>query len=182
MTKPDNESWMLKGTAQDEQSITKDWQLVGQDLIDGVLVREVVNVQRTFGYLVELYRADWGLDEFGVDQVFQSILEPGGLSAWHAHAVTTDRLFINFGRMRIALYDARDDSPTFGKVNTFIYGAHRPALVVVPPRVWHGVQAVDKTGPSSLINIVDHAYLYDKPDHYRLPEDTDQIPYRFPRL
>jgi len=182
MSNERNESWKLQGTAQDEQSITKDWQLVGQNLIEGVVVREVVNVQRSFGYLTEVYRKDWNLDSFDVDQVFQSILEPGGLSAWHAHAITTDRLFINFGRMRIVLYDARSDSSTYGQLNTFIYGSHRPAMVVVPPRVWHGVQALDKTGPSSLINIVDHAYLYDQPDHFRLPEDTDQIPYSFPRL
>lgn len=172
--------WMLDGAMQDQQSITKDWQFTGQDLIDGVKVREVVNVQRSFGYLTEIYRKDWNLDDCEVEQVFQSVLEPGSVSAWHAHAITTDRIFINFGRMRIVLYDSRTHSPTHGVLNTFIFGTHRPAMLVIPPKVWHGVQAVSMTGLSSLLNVVDHAYHYDLPDHYRLDRESEQIPYTFP--
>ena len=57
-------------------------------------------------------------------------------------------------------------------------GTVRPGLVVVPPRVWHGVQSVH-AGSSSLLNLVDRAYRYERPDHWRLPPDTDEIPYRF---
>ena len=178
----EDQIWTLDGVAQDEQSITKEWQLVGQNLIEGVIAREVINVQRSFGFLTEIYRGDWGLDDFGVDQVFQSVLEPGAVSAWHAHALTTDRIFINWGRMRIVLYDAREGSPTQGQLNHFVFGVTRPAMLVIPPRVWHGVQAVAKSGPSALLNVVDHAYHYEQPDHYRLPEDTDQIPYTFPAM
>jgi hypothetical protein len=30
-----------------------------------------------------------------------------------------------------------------------------------------------------LLNLVDRAYQYEQPDHWRLPLDSDQIPYRF---
>ena len=129
-----------------------------------------------YGYLTEIFRMDWALDEFGVDQVFQGVLEPGGLSAWHAHAVTTDRLFISYGRIQISLYDAREDSPTFGELNHFRFGTVRPAMIIVPPMVWHGVKNIS-SGVSILVNVVDHAYEYELPDHYRLPADTDKIPY-----
>ena len=178
----EDNSWTLNGVSQDEQSITKDWQLVNQDLIDGVVAREVVNVQRSFGYLTEIFRGDWGLDDFGVDQVFQSVLEAGCVTAWHAHALTTDRIFVNWGRMRIVLYDGREGSPTKGMLNQFIFGATRPAMLIILPRVWHGVQALSQNSPSALLNVVDHAYNYEQPDHYRLPEDTDQIPYQFPKM
>jgi len=36
--------------------------------------------------------------------------------------------------------------------------------------------------PAILINVVDHAYQYENPDHWRLPSDTDQIPHDFGRL
>jgi dTDP-4-dehydrorhamnose 3,5-epimerase len=113
-----------------------------------------------------------------VDQVFQSILEPGGISGWHAHAVTTDRLFVGAGRMRIVLYDSRKSSPTFGMLNEFRAGTARPALIVIPPQVWHAVENVSSV-PALLINAVDQAYRYESPDHYRLPLETEQIPYRF---
>ena len=54
----------------------------------------------------------------------------------------------------------------------------RPTLVVVPPGVFHGVKALGSQ-PAMLINMVDHAYSYEDPDHWRLPEDTREIPYRF---
>jgi dTDP-4-dehydrorhamnose 3,5-epimerase len=44
--------------------------------------------------------------------------------------------------------------------------------------VWHGVQNVHP-GPSSVLNLVDRAYRYEAPDHWRLPPDTAEIPYRF---
>jgi hypothetical protein len=54
----------------------------------------------------------------------------------------------------------------------------RPTLVVVPPGVFHGVKALGSQ-PAMLINMVDQAYAYDDPDHWRLPEDAREIPYRF---
>jgi dTDP-4-dehydrorhamnose 3,5-epimerase len=110
--------------------------------------------------------------------VFQVVLEPGALSAWHTHAVTTDRLFVSNGMVRIALYDGREGSPTNGLVNEFRFGTIRPALLVVPPRVWHGVENIGSS-QAFLLNLVDRAYDYEDPDHWRVPATSDQIPFRF---
>jgi dTDP-4-dehydrorhamnose 3,5-epimerase len=32
---------------------------------------------------------------------------------------------------------------------------------------------------SRVLNLVDRAYSYEAPDHWSLPIDTEQIPYRF---
>jgi dTDP-4-dehydrorhamnose 3,5-epimerase len=168
------DDWQLDGTTRDTQSITRDWQLIGQDLIHGVVVREVANVMTGYGRLTEIYRTEW--DGSPVGQVFQSVLNPGGISAWHAHGETLDRLFINMGGMLVALYDARADSPTFGTLNVLRFGEHRPALVNVPPRVWHGVKNIGPA-PAALVNVVDVGYAYEHPDHYRLPEDSPEVPF-----
>jgi dTDP-4-dehydrorhamnose 3,5-epimerase len=173
------EDWILEGTTKDREGITKDWQLVGQPRIEGVRVQEIRSVPTGYGHLTEIWRRDWGLDEKDVDQVFQSVLEPGEISAWHAHAHTTDRLFVGLGQMRIVLYDSRPDSATHGLVNEFRFGDVRRALVVVPPHVYHGVQCTHSK-PSVLINLVDRAYEYVDPDHYRIPSDSPQVPFRFP--
>lgn len=174
----EHHDWELAGMRQDVQGITRDWQFVNQPLIHGVCVKQIDNVMTGYGTLTEIYRRDWELDKDGVDQVFQSVLEPGAISGWHAHAVTTDRLFIGLGRMRIVLYDSRKHSPTFGLVNEFRAGSTRPSLVVIPPQVWHAVENITGT-PTLLINAVNKAYRYESPDHFRLPLETDQIPYRF---
>lgn len=173
-----DQSWHLEGMTKDTQGITREWQLVNQRLIDGVVVRSVQHVMTSYGYLTEIYRRDWQLDGHGVEQVFQVVLEPGVISGWHAHAVTTDRLFITQGRMRVVLYDARRSSPTFGCVNQFMLGTVRPALLVVPPGIWHAIQNIGSV-PSVAVNVVDRAYDYENPDHFRLPPTTAEIPFRF---
>lgn len=174
----DTKDWSLPGMAKDKQSVTRDWQPFDQPLIDGVTVVEVKNVPTSRSYLTEIYRSDWGLAPGAVGQVFQTVLEPRAISAWHAHARTTDRLFASLGQILIVLYDGRRGSPTYGRLNQFRYGTVRPALVTVPARVWHGVQN-SSNRPSVLLNLVSDAYSYDSPDHYRLPMNSEEIPFQF---
>jgi len=171
------EGWQLRGSVRDEQSVTADWQRVDAGLIDGVALFEMKNVLGQHGHLTEIYRSDWKLDDAGVEQVFQTVFEAGGVSAWHAHELTRDRLFVSVGTMRIVLYDARPDSPSCGRVNELRLGAPRPGLVSIPPKVWHGVENLSSER-AVLLNLVDRAYRYERPDHLRLPADSDQIPYR----
>ena len=115
-----------------------------------------------------------------VGSVFQRSLYPGSITGWHAHAVTVDRLFCSVGTVRISLYDGRVASPSFGNAWHKICGPLRPAIVTVPPGVWHGIACL---GPETalVLNLVDKAYSYTAPDHWRLPPDTDQIPHKLVR-
>jgi dTDP-4-dehydrorhamnose 3,5-epimerase len=158
--------------------VKPDWSPVDPPHLQGVVARQITNVLTRNGCLTEAWRPDWELDDLPVGQVFQRILEPGATSGWHVHAVTTDRLFCASGRIVLALYDARNDSPTHGKAIDFRMGLERPAVVVVPPGVWHGVKNIGSV-PALFLNIVDVAYEYEDPDHYRLPIDTPLIPYEF---
>lgn len=170
--------WLIDNAAKDRQTITARWTPAEEQLIDGVSVREVLNVPKSNGYLTELFRAEWFGVDTKVDQVFQVMLAPGGISAWHAHALTTDRLFIANGIGRIVLYDGRPGSPTARLLNDFRFGTVRPALVTVPPGVFHGVQNTGSE-PMALINIVDRAYAYEDPDHWRVAYPSDEIPFTF---
>ena len=172
-----DDSWLLPGASKDAASITPEWSSRAR-LIDGVIVREVKNVPKKGGHLTELFRRDWFGDAAPVGQVFQNILAPRAVSAWHAHASTTDRLFVAAGLAEVALFDNREASPTRGELNIFQVGTLRPALIVIPPRVWHGVQNIGD-GPAILINMVDAAYDYDDPDHWRIPSDSPDVPHRW---
>ena len=164
---------------KDKQSVTQDWMPL-QSLIDGVLWREVKHVCRpSGGVLTELFRRDWFDDPHEIDQVFQNLLEPGQISGWHMHAHTTDRLFVYLGTMHVVLFDGREESPSHQVTNEFCMGTLRPGLLVVPPGVWHAVKNICSS-PAALLNMVDHAYHYHDPDHWRLPLTTELIPFRFP--
>jgi dTDP-4-dehydrorhamnose 3,5-epimerase len=168
---------MIERATKDNQSVTAEWDLI-QEHISGVAVKQIRHVAKDNGYVTEILRSDWHLDDMAVEQIFQLTLFPGAVSAWHSHLHTTDRLFVNRGLVKIVLYDDRSESPTRGLVNMFRFGDVRPAMLVVPPRVWHGIQNVS-AGESSVLNVVDRAYSYEDPDHWRLPRDAPEIPYRF---
>jgi dTDP-4-dehydrorhamnose 3,5-epimerase len=169
--------WCLPGAVRDGKSVTADWMPVGQTMLHGVQVFEPRWVVKSNGRLVEMFRRDW-LGDAHVDQVFQVVLNGHGISAWHAHERTIDRLFVSTGHVRAVLYDPRAESPTRGGVAEFLLDAHRPRLVVVPPGIWHGVQNLD-VAPAVIVNMPDRAYDYDQPDHWRLPPTSAEIPYSF---
>jgi dTDP-4-dehydrorhamnose 3,5-epimerase len=171
------EEGALPGATRDRQSVTRDWQ-PQLDLIAGVTIKEVRNVQKDNGYLTEMWRDDWALSGAPIAQVFQASIEPAGISAWHVHQNATDRLFANHGFLKVVLYDARAGSASHGRVNVLRCGTTRPMLIIVPPGVWHGVQNLGST-PALLLNLPDRAYTYESPDHWRLPHDSNQIPYSF---
>lgn len=182
MAAPTNRPGMLIadsfGAQKDQQSVTLDWNPL-QDAIEGVRVREIKNRVKSGGdILCEVFRRDWMLDDGDVDQVFQSVMNPGSISAWHVHHFTTDRLFASNGVLQIVLFDGRQNSATYGRINEFRFGAMRPALLIIPPGIFHGVRNISPE-PAPLLNLVNRAYQYEDPDHWRLPLDTDKIPYRF---
>jgi dTDP-4-dehydrorhamnose 3,5-epimerase len=172
------DEWLLTGAVKDRQSVASDWTPVDRSLIADVSVHEVRTVPKRNGSVTELYRDDWPEAGSNVGQVFMVHLSVRGVSAWHAHEVTTDRLTVIDGAATLALYDARRESPTYGRVNEFHLRDARPMTVVVPPRVWHGIANTGDRG-CVIVNMPDRPYRYDDPDHWRVPADSPEIPYRF---
>jgi dTDP-4-dehydrorhamnose 3,5-epimerase len=168
---------MLTGARKDHQLITRDWQKL-QDLIAGVHVREVAHVPRDHGVITEIFRPEWDPTGLPVVQIYQSRLLPGAIGAWSCHAQSVDRLFINQGHVKVVLYDGREESATYRRVNEFHVGDARPTLLVVPIGVWHGLQNLG-VSEALVLNLPSRAYCYEDPDHYRLPYDTPEIPYRW---
>jgi dTDP-4-dehydrorhamnose 3,5-epimerase len=170
----------IEGAVRDGQSVTADWAPVGRALIEGVDIVEIRSVPKRAGALTEIFRPEWTSNS-KLGQVFQVALAPGSLSAWHAHREATDRIFVSLGSITLALYDPREGSKTRGMVNELFLTIARPQLVVIPPGVWHGL-IVTGNSPAIVLNLVDRPYQYKDPDHWRLPSDTAEIPYRFGQL
>jgi len=161
----------------DRPSVTAGWRATGE-LIDGVVVHEVRNVVTRNGITTELLRTDWGVVGAEVVHAIHVHFRAGALSAWHMHREKTDHLFCVGGLLKAVLYDDRDGSPTRGMVNEVFLSHARPQLLVIPPHVFHGLQALGSE-PVAFVNYFDRLYEYDNPDEHRLPPDAPEIPYRF---
>jgi len=168
---------MLPGAQKDPPIVTSDWKKI-QETIDGVVVREVLHVPRDHGIITETFRPEWDPAGSPVVHVYQSRLFPKAIGAWSCHMRTVDRLFVNQGHLKVVLFDGREDSPTHRRVMELHVGDARPAFLVIPIGVWHGLQNL---GPSDalVLNYPTRAYDYEDPDHYRLPYDSSEIPYRW---
>ena len=75
------------------------------------------------------------------------------------------------------LYDERPGSPTEGLVSKIVLSEHRRRLMNIPAGVWHAERNLGSTN----VVVINSPIPYDhsNPDKYRLPLDTDRIPYRF---
>ena len=162
---------------KDAAHMGRDW-VVDRRLIEGVKVREVRSVVTANSVTTEFYRPDWGVVEGEVRQAIHVALRGNAISAWHQHRSRWDFIFAIGGHLRIVLHDPRADSPTRGQTDVFHLSPARPQLLAVPPWVWHGVQNLS-TDVSSFVNLFDAPYDYDDPDEWRLPPDSDEIPYKF---
>ncbi|MEE8401431.1 MAG: dTDP-4-dehydrorhamnose 3,5-epimerase family protein [Candidatus Hydrothermarchaeaceae archaeon] len=145
------------------------------ELIRGVKVRKLKPLCDERGQLMEILRSDWEeFDRFG--QVYMTICNPGVAKAWHYHKIQTDHFVCVKGKAKVVLYDNREGSKTKGLINEFIMGGEENILLKIPPRILHGfTPAGDKE--TAIINVPTELYNYTEPDEYRMPFDSEEIPY-----
>jgi dTDP-4-dehydrorhamnose 3,5-epimerase len=105
---------------------------------------------------------------------------PGVVKAWHKHEKQTDNLACVQGMIKLALYDPRENSPTFKELNQFYIGVHNPLLVQIPAGVYHGWMCVSEE-EATVINIPTEVYKYEHPDEQRLDPYENDIPYDWKR-
>ena len=144
-------------------------------MIDGVKIKKLRVIHDERGRLMEILRSD---DEFFTrfGQIYMTSTYPGVIKAWHFHKVQTDNIVCVKGMIKLAMYDAREKSLTKGEVNELFLGEYNPILVQIPHNVYHGWKCVSEE-EAIIVNCPTEVYNYEKPDEYRLPYDTSEIPY-----
>jgi dTDP-4-dehydrorhamnose 3,5-epimerase len=146
-------------------------------MIQGVESKQLTKNADERGFLMELLRSDDTIfTKFG--QCYVSMNYPGVVRAWHWHKKQDDFLVVVKGMIKVGLCDMREGSPTRGEANEFYLGDDNNILLKIPVGVAHGYKTIS-VEPSLLINFPTKAYNRDDPDEYRLPWDTDQIPFNW---
>lgn len=162
---------------KDVQTVTSEGESV-TPLIHGVVIRQQPTQTDGRGTLCEILDLRWGVADEPIVSVYQFTIRPGKAKGWHLHRLHDDRIFVSRGEIKVVLYDDRDDSPTKGLVNEIHRSELRRDLMVIPSGVFHAHQNVGETD-ALLVSMPTRAYDHADPDVYRLPLDTDLIPYRF---
>lgn len=144
-------------------------------MIEGVKVKKLKVIPDERGRLMEILRNDDEVfSQFG--QVYMTTAYPDVVKAWHYHKKQDDNFTCVKGEIRLGLYDAREGSPTFGKVDEFILSLDEPKLVQIPKGVYHGFKCIGKE-EAIVINTPTQAYNCKEPDEYRLDAFKNDIPF-----
>ncbi len=139
------------------------------NLIEGVEIKHLRLIP------MEILRSDDKIfEKFG--QVYITTAYPGVIKAWHYHKKQYDNFCVVSGMSLLALFDARENSPTYKKINVFYAGIYNPILIKIPPLVYHGFKCIGEK-EVIIVNIPSEPYNHESPDEYRLPADTEIIPF-----
>ncbi len=153
-------------------------------MIEGVKIKKLKVIKDSRGFLMEILRSDDKIfKKFG--QVYITFCKYGIAKAWHYHKLQDDYFVCLDGKALIGLYDARKKSKTYGKTAKFILSAPEERgehiVLKIPKGVVHGFTALTKKG-AKILNIPTKTYNYKKPDEYRIPWNTEKIPFRWPNF
>ncbi len=148
-------------------------------LTDGVILRRLVTHTDERGSLTELYDRRWGIHPDPVLFAYTFTIRPGVVKGWNLHRAHEDRYTLIEGDMALVLFDPRPGSPTEGETCRIVLSEYDRCLVTVPVNVWHADHNIG-TRDVRAVNFPTAPYDHDNPDKWRLPIDTDLIPYRFP--
>lgn len=160
--------------------------------IEGATVLARAIHQDSRGFLIETLRHDDNAVEgsrFAMG--YTSVTVPGQMrdrDRWHAHRLQEDRFVVPLGEMVLALYDARPDSPTAGRLEAIrMVGVSIDApattdgirtvethLVRIPVGVFHCIANLHPSMPFVLQNYPTR--LYDAADEGRIPFAECTIP------
>ncbi|WP_370462711.1 hypothetical protein [Ruegeria sp. PrR005] len=133
------------------------------------------------GTVTELFDTRWNWHPDPVCFAYTYTIRQGRAKGWGLHKLHEDRYFLLDGRMEIVCYDVRPDSPTCGQISKIVLSPENPRIVNIPAFVWH-VNINIGSGDVRVINFPTQPYDHTNPDKYRLPLDTDLIPYRLDPL
>lgn len=147
-----------------------------KQLIEGVQVIDLKVIASEDGYFLELARLTeegtvQDLPDIKLRQLCYSVVNPGGVKAWHIHLNQEDVWFIPpESTTTVGLYDLRNDSSTKGVSTKLILGNHKAQLLLIPRGVAHGV-ANNSSHPISMFYLLNQQFNLQDPDEHRLPWD-----------
>jgi dTDP-4-dehydrorhamnose 3,5-epimerase len=143
--------------------------------IEGVVISALARHPDDRGYFEELIRADdrWFGEGFG--QLSHSMMYPGVVKAWHIHVTQIDWWYVAVGRLLVALYDRRRESPTHGVTQEIYLGDDlAPSVLKIPAGVAHGCRVISTT-PAHLFYVT--SCTYDPAEEGRVAHDDPEIGY-----
>jgi dTDP-4-dehydrorhamnose 3,5-epimerase len=168
---------MSSSPKQDVQTVTPDGVSIERP-IDGVRIRPLVTHTDDRGTVMEMYDPRWDWHPDPVVFTYMFTIRPGVVKGWGMHKRHEDRYCLLFGELEVVLYDDRPTSPTYKQLRKVYLSHVQRQLISIPSGVWHADHNIGHID-AVVVNFPTIQYDHSSPDKFRLPLDTDAIPYTF---
>ena len=142
-------------------------------MIDGVRITPLKQILDERGKVMHMLRND-SPHFSGFGEIYFSCVYPGVVKAWHIHKHMTLNYAVPHGRIKLVLYDDREDSPTRGELQEIYMGSDNYCLVTISPRIWNGFKGI---GTEMAIVANCSSIPHDPAEIERLSPVNDRIPY-----
>jgi dTDP-4-dehydrorhamnose 3,5-epimerase len=144
------------------------------EIINGVVLRKLIIHKDNTGSLVETLRSDWQdvIDESMPFKMQYMSITPSAIARdedqWHVHKLQKDRFICISGQIVTAIFDARKESSTEGKLNLFKMGPkneNEMYMIIIPEGTYHGFMVVSPQ----------EGYLLNFPTQIYNPDDEGRV-------
>ena len=113
-------------------------------MIEGVKITPLRQMLDERGKIMHMLRAD-ALHFIQFGEIYFSFIHPGVIKGWHIHKRMTLNYAVPIGKIKLVLYDDREDSPTKGGLMEIFTGPEDYKLITIPPLIWNGTKCVSET-------------------------------------
>jgi dTDP-4-dehydrorhamnose 3,5-epimerase len=114
---------------------------VGISMINGVKIIPLRVFMDERGLVRHMLKAtDPHFSQFG--EIYFSEIFPGAIKGWHVHRKMELNYAVVYGNIKLVLYDARKNSPTYKELQEIFMGEDNYVLVKIPPHIVNGFKAI----------------------------------------
>ncbi len=149
--------------------------LRGNSYIDGINIVPLRKIPDERGTVYHMLKSDDShFIQFG--EIYFSTIYPNVIKGWHKHIEMTLNYVCIFGRIKLVLYDDRENSKTKGTLMEIFLSPENYCLVVIPPGIWNGFKGM--SSPYAIIaNCCTHPHNPSRTE--RLDPFENEIPYNW---
>ena len=79
-----------------------------------------------------------------LSRIYFSTIFENKIKAWHLHKEATLNYACVYGKVKLALFDERKTSETYGKYQELFLSLENYSLITIPPNIWNGFKGLSK--------------------------------------
>tara|TARA_B100000945_G_scaffold321484_1_gene336341 strand:- start:769 stop:1227 length:459 start_codon:yes stop_codon:yes gene_type:complete len=145
------------------------------DILEGMSIRNLSVVENEKGSVLHMIRSDSEyFEKFG--EIYFSEVMPNVIKGWKKHKITTQNFVVPVGRIKLVLYDQRQDSGTSEMVFETELGRNNYKMITIPPQIWYGFQGLSND-VSIIANLIDNPHDPEESESLDISDTT--IPYNW---